>query len=1347
MRSLRFAFGLAFALGSAPSWASAQSIPVRVGGETSSLLGVTFEVPVEVDLTGRPERLGSFALRLRWNPTVLRFVGGQNGNFGEIAVNQDSLAAGVAKLAGVNPAGVGGRVVLGVARFVPISASDDTFRLQVTELYAAGSFADLLPDAVSSDRAYCPAVGRFGDIDGDQSSSSRDALLALSYSVGLTVVGNPALGDVDGDGLTGARDALIMLSNAVGLDVGVFRIMRIAPGACAAPKRPILAVLPGAVTMDIGQQARLLAVASDSSGAGIAVTDVFWRSSDEKIVTVGSEGRVTALAAGTATVTAVRQSGTSGSATITVLDRRTHWVDALAIAESGSNRIGASELPFATIQEAVDYAQPNDTVMVRPGRYQELVAVQRPVVILGDTAGGRPRPRIASPGGDTTAFWISTRGTVELHQLQVDTARVAVYVARADTFRVREVRFRQPASSFFASIYVDTASAVLVQKSGFFGSSSDHYYASNALWVYRARVVSIDSTIISDYGDDAVQLAMVDSLSVRSSVIRNNYGYGIYACPDCYQGPAMVAVFTGNRFFQNNFGHLYLDEVKRGTFDHNVLVGGGYDGINLYGLRDTTVVRFLGDSINTRYGNWLNLYQFDSLTIDSATVVVNNGYSDIDTGGDVAVRHSRFLNVERTALDLDADPDSMHLLLRNVEFRGPDSVVCHRCGEGIEGDGDLSVDGDSVTLVNLNQAIELYNAWLNLRNSVLRDYDQGIEVNCYSVKVDNVAFERGGYGIILLGCSRGDSLVVKNSNFKRHQGYAIDDQAVEAVVTKSLFELNNRAIEHNCFSLRVDSVKIDWVEDTGIDADGCSSSDSLIVRNSTLINGPNGFDGVEAFGMGFNEVSNSVLADWGDAVYLYGGGVLVADNQIDRPRYSGVEFNVNDTLQAEVLRNTITCDGFGAQNATGISGFDARMLIRDNSVSGCHFGVETSNSATALPRSTLIEIRNNSIALPDTGYAGIESRGSKDWVKLVGNTVSGKGWYGSIRIGSFSAPRAEVDSNTVAGSIEAGLLVESVDSLWIRDNVFSGHWPAGCCLSGPSGAVVLEYSASTNGVAQILRNRIGDTRAHGIVLNRDFGDTVTVLVDSNTVRRADSVGIWVNGYSRANLRKNAIDSVGLDAVLLSQFSGVPGALVNENNFSRSRRYAVNNTNSGIVINAENNWWNDPKGPSGFYGDTTRTSAGDSVSNYVDWDPWSTAPIGTLSPAPPMVAALAPVLADRTAAVVGGIPAAAVAEPPMPAPPPPPQPERPAREFSFAEPTLLPYPQGTPEIMAAAQRVQGERLQQRLAERKSRLEERERIRAERDAERQQRLELRRLRDEQLEAARATKRAAQTRERIR
>jgi len=198
-RRLRVAFAAAAVLGGAAPLA-AQSIPVTVGGQTSSLVGVSFDLPVQFDLSARSERLGSFAFRLRWNPLVLQYVADANGTFGGVTINRDSIDNGVIFVSGANPAGVGGKSTATVVTFLPLLASGDTLQLQVSEAYAAATFADLLPAIATSNRIYCPARGRWGDIDGDGVANSRDALMALSSSVGLDVPGvDLTLGDVDGN--------------------------------------------------------------------------------------------------------------------------------------------------------------------------------------------------------------------------------------------------------------------------------------------------------------------------------------------------------------------------------------------------------------------------------------------------------------------------------------------------------------------------------------------------------------------------------------------------------------------------------------------------------------------------------------------------------------------------------------------------------------------------------------------------------------------------------------------------------------------------------------------------------------------------------------------------------------------------------------------------------------------------------------------------------------------------------------------------------------------------------------------------------------------------------------------
>ena len=371
MKRLLMVLGALRALGvlPAPNRAAAQQIPVGPGSDLSSLVGLPIDVPFVVDMSARPERLGSFALRIQWDTTKLRLVWGASAGFGSTQVNTDSLAFGIARIAGASPAGATGQVTVAVARVTPLVRDTTTIQFGLTELYAAGTFADLLPSAVVGSGAYCPARGRWGDIDGDGNANSRDALIALSNAVGLDVSAfDISLGDVDGNGTANARDALIILSNAVGVDVSAFRVLRLATGACAANAARALTIAPaGLLELVAGQTVRLEARAGDTAGVLQAITDVTWRSDRPAVLWVQADGSGVARDTGTAVVTVRR--GTSDSAQTTahvVAHRTTHWVDALAA--GATNRLGTAALPFGTLNEGVHFAQAGDTVRVRVAR-------------------------------------------------------------------------------------------------------------------------------------------------------------------------------------------------------------------------------------------------------------------------------------------------------------------------------------------------------------------------------------------------------------------------------------------------------------------------------------------------------------------------------------------------------------------------------------------------------------------------------------------------------------------------------------------------------------------------------------------------------------------------------------------------------------------------------------------------------------------------------------------------------------------------------------------------------------------------------------------------------------------
>jgi hypothetical protein len=1208
-------------------FSAAQTIPIRLAGEASSLVGVEISLPIEIDMSARAEKVGSVALTLRWNAAVLRFVGGSNGTFGDLRVNEDSLAVGALKLVGVNAAGAGGRVVLGVGRFLPLVADTTTFQLSVTELYAAGTFADLLPNVVATNRAYCPALGRFADLDGDQTAGSRDALLALSHAVGRDIsgIGNAALGDVDGDGLTGARDALVILSAAVGLDVTGFRVFRVAPGGCATARRPAMAIVPGATTLDLGQQLALIAVATDSTGVGVATTDVVWASSDPTVAAVDANGLVTAVGAGTASIVGSRIGGARATAVITVARRRVHWVDALAFA-AAEEQLGSAELPFATIQRAVDFARPGDTVRVRSGRYQEMVTISRSVVVEGDTTGGRPRPFVASPGGyQPRSFVINAVGRVELHRLRLDTVWNPINVLSADTVVVRHLDLRSSCSGG-VGINVSDAGVVRIERSMLVGSGGDfalNCYASNGVYASAARVLAVDSSLIADFRDDGVYLADVDSLFVRGSEIRNNYGYGFYYYYGYYADRSLAMVFTRNRMTQNEYGHVYADYyyyagrrgVRSAAFDHNVYVGGGYDGITIYGDTGITVVTMVADSFRIRAGGWMNLHSFDSLLVDSVVVAEMDDYAYIEGGRIAIVKNSKFLELTGRAMYMGAYPrDSMHVDVRNTEFRGPEVTSCDRCGDAIDISDPVSVVMENVTGVNLDVFFSSYDASVTARNVTLEHVWDGFYVSCGATRVTRSTFTDVYYAIDSYGCDPTDSLVVDSVSLSRSY-YAIESDDLHVRVTNSSFQdTQYQVLYHDCGSVR-------WINNTmandpafgygeGIYAYGCGATDSLIVKRSTFAG--QSYGALYANYMPAIVDSNS-FADSDENIDLSSAAAIVRDNLIERPRYNdGIDLDSDGYGSLLVQRNTVMCAG--ADQNEGISaevnGLDT-AVVADNVISGCP-GASMWFYATS---GGLVEASRNSITLPDTAQYGVRLLGDVSGLARIGsNTISGKARYGSIRLEGAMA-RVRVDSNTVTGGIQAGIYAYgSIDTLAIRANVIQNHGSGTCCVY-QSAAIMLDGSQANDVSALVQGNRITRT-TNGIVIRRSGStDTVTVLVDSNTVRGADSMGVWVRYYSKANIRKNAVDSTGINGVRVEQYSGVAPPLVNFNNFTRNLRRAVNKVGGTGTVDATNNWWGDASGPAC---DTT-CGSGDSVSTNVAFSPFLAAPTDAPAPALQFVA--------------------------------------------------------------------------------------------------------------------------------
>jgi hypothetical protein len=464
-----------------------------VAGPTTTALtaapGERVALPIAIDLTGAPGvSLGSFRLSLRFNPTLLKVIGTAPGAFAAPVFNTDSGAQGVVKFAGANATGATGFFTLGSVLFEALSTvAGDTLRVAFQELVAAGTFADLLPQLVVTQGTFCGG-SLYGDLDGDGIVKAVDAQVVLMHAVGLPVTADTTLGDVDDDARVNPRDALIILSKVVGLDVSAFRVGQFATAACVGGAPKTVQIFPEPLALAIGDQFLARVDVRDSVGNLLAGKGLAWASSNTGVMTVDSTGKITAVANGSALLTAAVSPGVTDTLTVSVGPRH-RWVVNAAGAQGQASEVGSDLYPFSTIRQALDRAADGDTVVIRYGRYSDPLTTTKQLVFLGDsTASGYPV--IVVPDG--VAGVITRPGRQVMRQLQFTGAKAGLTI-RADTVDLASLSFvslRGPAVQIFdfAAVFLDGVGVSGARGAGIWVDSA----AGSVVDIRRSLVAGIE---------------------------------------------------------------------------------------------------------------------------------------------------------------------------------------------------------------------------------------------------------------------------------------------------------------------------------------------------------------------------------------------------------------------------------------------------------------------------------------------------------------------------------------------------------------------------------------------------------------------------------------------------------------------------------------------------------------------------------------------------------------------------------------------------------------------------------------------------------------------------------------
>ncbi len=1155
--------------------ARAQSIPVGPGSELSSLVGQGLDVPFVVDMTARAELLGAFAMRFVWDPAVLRFDGGFPGSFGSVTVNTDSLAEGVVRLAGANPSGSGGRVTVAVVRFTPLLAQATTVQVQVLELFAAGSFTDLLPAVTASDGEFCPARGRFGDVDRDGDANSRDGLIALSNAVGLDVSAfDIGLGDVDASGSTNARDALIILSAAVGLDVTGYRVLALAGGACVAGQPLTLAIVPGTIGEVVtGQTIRFEARAISAGGVPEALTDVRWLVSDPAVLGILPTGLAVAREPGTSEVIAVRDGGDTARVTVQVVARRTtHVVSPTAI--GAVNRLGTPVLPFAALDEGEQVLVQGDTIRLRPGRYPGGASLERGAVIIGERAG--PDGVVISGRAEPVGLSVAGAGVIEVHDVTIEGFLTGLEIGDADTVLLDSLRVVANGggySCFTAGVRATSVWLLRARWTRIVGDGTGGCADGVRIWG-PVRTAVIEDAVLTDFGGTGIVAEDVDSLVVRRTLVSDvgssgvetyvSYGGGGDAPPARGPGlqrgptspPASVAVIVeDSRIVRPHYAGLGLWDLRSALVARTVLEVPQADGIDTYGANAAGYLRLVRDSIITDDYRWMYAADLDSVVIDSTRVAgaYEGSFYNVDL---VRVTTSSFHGITYGSAFYLSGYDSARAQFDSVSISG--SSVCDQCIEAVYGYGI----GGTFNRLRVENA------------------DDGIYLGDGAVTVTNSAFSDTWQGIYLYG----------------------DYDAPRAMTVRGVTLTD---VYH------------------GIEIDDAVA----VIESVTTVRS---WYPIETYGNWPDTIRLNTLNGGYAAIRVSGAPAVVAGNVITSVQDEGIDIDgyvAGAVDSAVIVNNEVTCAP-GSYAWAGIMVRDLHARVQGNTVSGgCEYGIRL--DANSAPLGGLV--RGNGVTLdPATVHTGI--RVDARWrARVVANTITGGRDEGTIRVGGSSdasrAPWVLVDSNTVQNAVAWGIRAAWLDTLEVRGNLVEDV-TSPCCFSPNLGAIAVSQVRAR---ARVAGNTIRRSAAPGVAVEQQEYywyplDTATVFVDSNAVSVTDSVAVRV-GTAVLSMRHNNVRNNARDGV---RFDGSAGAhVLRDNAFKGNGRYAVINPIEASV-SADSNWWGVdgqmPRQP----GDTAIAGV-DSVDGVFDSAPLAAEPTGLPPLAPPAfrpsALALAPLLSE------------------------------------------------------------------------------------------------------------------------